>query len=250
MKKSLVSLLSLFLVTAAVFAQPKMGGAPGSPAGGVDAAMAKLFGATAAFSATAEIVVTGRGNDATMTALMAMLDGNVRTELDMTKMKSAQLPPNAAQSMAQMGMGKIVTIALAKENKVLMIYPGLEAYVDMPTDKLAAEAAGKEPKIEKTAMGEETIDGRKTTKNKVVVTDAANRQQTFFTWNAPDLKDFPVRIQMQEDGSTVVITYRDIKTDKPDKALFTVPDTYTKHANYMALMQAAAMRMMGGAGGK
>jgi hypothetical protein len=248
MKKSLVSLLSLLLTTAAVFAQPKMGGAPGSPSTGVEAAMVKLFGKTTAFSATTEIVVTGRGNDATMIAQTAMLDGNVRTELDMTKMKSAQMPPNAAQSMAQMGMGKIVTIALAKENKVLMIYPGLEAYVEMPTDKLAESAADKEPKIEKTPMGEETIDGRKTTKNKVVITDSANRQQTFFTWNAPDLKDFPVRLQTEEDGSKIVMTYRDIKTEKPDKSLFTVPDTYTKHANYMALMQAAAMRMMGGAG--
>ena len=63
--------------------------APGSP-GGVDAAMAQLFGDVKAFSAMCNMRMLEKDDSEKMSAMMdfELLDGKMRVEVDLTKMKA------------------------------------------------------------------------------------------------------------------------------------------------------------------
>jgi hypothetical protein len=247
MKTSRLSLLVAVLAASSttVFAQ-----GPQGPSTGLNAAMTKLFGAHTAFSAKAEMQMKGGpSGDLSMTMDMAMLDGKTRSDIDMATMKSAQLPPNAVEAMQQMGMDRMAGISDPKASTTVLIYPGLQSYFEMPVPPAEAAANKEEYKIEKTELGRETVAGRATVKYKVTMTDSKGAKKEALMWSAPDLKDFPVKMETTEQGATVTITYSDVKLAKPDAALFAPPAGFTKHANQQALMQAAMMRMMGGAGG-
>ena len=75
-------------------------------------------------------------------------------------------------------------------------------YQSMPLAKGEAEALEKGLKVEKTALGKETIDGHACVKNKVVVKNEQGAVLEAITWNATDLKDFPLQIEMKEKDNT------------------------------------------------
>lgn len=230
-------------LSAAAFAQ-----APQMPGASVGSALTKIFGNHTSFTGKADVQMRGgRGGDTSMTMDIAILDGKVRSEIDMANMKSAQLPPDAVQGMKQMGMDRMASIVKPDENKMCLIYPGLKACAEVTLAPKEAEALKENHKIEKTAMGKETIDGRATVKHKVKITDGAGNVQDALMWTATDLKDFPVKIELVENGATMTIVYKDVKLGKPDAALFEPPKDFTRHATVQALMQAAMMKMIGGA---
>jgi len=212
--------------------------------------MTKLFGAHTAFSARAEMQAKGGPTgDMSMMMEFALLDGKTRSDIDMSTMKSAQLPPNAVEAMQQMGMGRMVGINDPKASTMMLIYPGLESYLEVPVPPAEAAASKEDYKIEKTELGKETVAGRATVKYKVTMTDSKGTTKEALMWTAPDLKDFPVKMESNDQGATVTMTYSEVKFTKPDAALFAPPAGFTKHASQQGLMQAAMMRMMGGAGG-
>lgn len=223
--------------------------APQGPATGLNAAMTKLFGQHTAFSTKAEMQMTGGPTgDMSMAMDMAMLDGKTRSDIDMSTMKSAQLPPNAVQAMKQMGMDRIAGISDPKADTMLLIYPGLQSYVEMTVPPAEAAANKEDYKIERTELGKETVAGRTTVKYKVTMTDSKGAKKEALLWSAPDLKDFPVKMQTTDQGATVTVTYTEVKFTKPDAALFKPPADFTKHDSVQGVMQGAMMRMMGGAG--
>jgi hypothetical protein len=250
--KTLPLLLALAVTAAPLLAQSPGGGAPQS---GANAALLKLFGNVTAFTAKSEIQMTPqpgaapkRGAPAgpmSMTATTAVRDGSMRTEVDMTTVQGGQFPPQAMASLKNMGMDRVVTVVRKESKNLLVIYPGLKGYVEMPMDNKEAELMGLNLDIEKTETGRETVAGHETVKYRVVMKDGSKPVREMTLWAAPELKDFPVRIEMTEEGNLVRMTYTDIKLEAPDAALFKAPEGFTKHADLMALMQAGAMRMMG-----
>lgn len=238
------------LAAATVFAQPGgRGGMSGPP--GMSAGMVKFFGDNKAF--TAKLVTTmqspSQSGPMSMEMTMAMLDGKTRVEMDMTKMKGSGMPPNRMAQMKQMGMDKTVNIIRPDEKMTYSVFPGLQAYAEMPmTDKQMADARD-DSKIEKTSLGKETIDGHPCEKNKVTVTNEKGDKHEVLVWNATDLKNFPIQMQMDENGSTIVMKFTDIKLEKPDVALFNPPSDFTKYSNTQTMMQAEMMKRAGGGGG-
>jgi outer membrane lipoprotein-sorting protein len=45
-------------------------------------------------------------------------------------------------------------------------------------------------------------------------------------WNAGDLKDFPLQIEMKEKGNTVRMHFTQLQFTKPDPQKFEVPAAY------------------------
>ncbi|MBC8001795.1 MAG: hypothetical protein H7X97_04325 [Opitutaceae bacterium] len=131
-----------------------------------------------------------------------------------------------------------MTITTPAQKTILMIYPNLKSYAEMPVPDQGA-GSEKEPKIEKTEIGKETVDGRATVKNKVVITDGAGKATEMTVWNAPDLKDFPVKIEMVERGNQITIVYKDIKSGKPEAKLFEAPADFKKYGSPQELMMEA-----------
>jgi hypothetical protein len=96
----------------------------------------------------------------------------------------------------------------------------------MPLTKEDIDAFEKGLKLEKSPLGKETLDGHDCMKNKVVVTDTNGPVLQAVTWNAADLKDFPLQIEMKEKGNTVRMHFTQLQFTKPDPQQFDVPPAY------------------------
>lgn len=241
MKKILSTLILAALGTAA-FAQP------GGPAPfGINAALLNFFGTTRAFSSKADVRLTDKAGKeiSRLPMQMFLLDGKMRAEMDLSLMKGGQMPPEATLMLKQAGMDKMVSVILPDRQVTLVIYPGMQAYAEVPMTK-EESSSDKDVKIEKTAAGQETIDGHPCVKNKISITDAKGKTTEGMVWNASDLKDFPLRVEMKEKDNLVTIQYTEPKFDKPETKLFEAPAGFTKHANVQQMMQTAMMKLIGG----
>lgn len=216
---------------------------------GLDAAMAKLFGNNNAFTATATArLVDEKGNETmSMPMTYALLDGKIRSEIDMTQVTSKDMPAEAGATLKKMGVDKMVSIVRPDKQRQFVIYPSLRAYAEMPISKGQASAAtdGEDYKIESTKLGAETVNGHPCVKNKVTISVKGSEPQEAIVWNASDLKDFPIKIQTQQTGGgALVMTYSNIKLEKPDAKLFEPPAGFEKYDNVQTLLQAAMMKML------
>lgn len=243
-----------------VHAQFGAGGA-GGPAGGMGAGpqgpdlsgtMARFFGEHTAFSATMVMQVKpAKGNDeATMPGKLDFDQGKSRWEMEMSELKSAQMPPQAAAMMKNMGLSKVIVITTPEKKKTWLIYPDKKACVDMPLNPDQTASASAKPedyKIESTELGKETVDGHPCVKNKMTVTDKAGNKQEATVWNATDLKKFPVKLaHVDKQGNAVTMSFKDVTTTKPAATRFEIPAGFTKYGNIMELMMSSMGGMMPG----
>jgi hypothetical protein len=232
------------IAISAVGARAQMPGA-GGPAG-MNAAMAKLFGDLKAFSAKAEVqVLDGSQKEiATMPMDFSLLDGKIRVEMDMTQAKIASMPPGAATQLKQMGMAQVVSIVRPDKKQIFVVYPEQKAVMTMP---LGADAATeKETKLDKTELGKETIDGHSCVKNKVVIDDGKGQKVEATTWEATDLKKFPIRIQTKDRENSSILNFKNVQFAKPEASSFDPPAGYTQYNSPQELMQSIMSKMTQG----
>ena len=210
--------------------------------------LAKLFGKTSAFSATAAITFkksAGRELPA-MQITYAMLDGKVRTDIDLAKM-GGEMPADGLAQMKQLGMDRMAHIYLPATKASYMVYPGLKSYCELSSPAVAGGPAGAEPKIEKTDLGKETVEGHACNKAKLIITDEQGRKVEALVWHATDLKDFPIKSEMTtDDGAVVTTVFSNINQSKPDAALFALPSDYTRYGSMQELMMGNMGRLMPG----
>ena len=247
MKKHLPILVATILCFGLSPAFSQFGPRPGGPAGlNLSVSMAKLFGDNSAFTANLEIRA-GQGADLTIVpGILSATDGKVRFEMDMSQMKGGHIPPSAVSQMKAMGMDKIVMIARPDKKITWLLYPGLQAYAEMPNQDPDAGKAASDFTAVTTELGRETVDGHACTKNKVVVSDKDGNKHESTVWNAPDLKNFPVQIAMAQDGNVNTMLFKNVKLEKPDSGQFDPPSSYTKYENMQALIQQEMMKHISG----
>jgi hypothetical protein len=211
---------------------------PGTGSGGINAALTKLFGKVNAFTAQVEVQVLDKSQTEVVNTPMdfAVLDRKIRVAVDMSQMRNKQAPPGYATALKQMGMAQVTSIIRPDKKLIYIVYPDQKCYLTMslPTEN----ADEKEPKIQKTALGKETIDNHPCVKNQVVLSDDKGQSLEATTWNATDLKDFPVQIQTTEKDQTSIMHFRDVRFEKPDPALFEPPADYQKYKDQQELLTA------------
>jgi hypothetical protein len=220
----------------------------GRPGGGpqMNAATAKLFGDQQTFSADLEVILN-QGQEMTLPGKMAFDNGKARMEMNMGEAKGGAMAQNAAQ-MKAMGMDQIVMIMRPDQKASYMVVPGMKAYAPAPeSDSGSTNIAAF--KLENTKLGEETVDGKECVKNKAVVTDDQGKKHEFTVWNAKSLKDFPVKIQMKQEGMDVTTLFKDVKFSKPDSGQFNPPSDFKKYDDFMTMMQQEVMKRMQQQGG-
>jgi hypothetical protein len=209
--------------------------------------LGKVFGKNTAFSATAHTTIKTAGGSElpAMEFSYAMLDGKVRTEMDLMKMHGSSMPPEATGQMKQIGMDRTVHIFLPEKKTAYMIYPSMKAYTEMNTAQVTGQKDGHEPKIEKTDLGKETVDGHPCLKSKVVVTDEDGRKLESLVWQAADLKDFPIQTQItSEEGAVITTKFQDINQNKPSASLFEPPVEFKRYASMQELMMGNMQHMV------
>jgi uncharacterized protein DUF4412 len=232
----------LFAPTQLIHAQGRGGG----PSAGMDSALARLFGKNFSFSATADMKMLDASRNQTLAMIckMAARDGNLRNDIDLGTASGSSLPAQGMAQMKLMGMDHTINLTRQDQNRVYLIYPGMKSYVEMPISK-DTNAVHADPKMTKTALGKETIDGHPCAKAKVTIAGDNGKDQTMIIWEASDLKDFPIQISMDLRNSSMVIHFRDIQLEKPDSKLFDPPTDYTKYTDMGQMMMQMMSKMRG-----
>jgi hypothetical protein len=192
MKQITFAILGGLSLVSVSFAQ--MGGPPPDPC----AALGKFFTKDVAFTAAAKVVSTGKkkSDNSTMTMFFAVSGGNLRNEMDLTKMSGMRA--SDLDGMKQMGMDKMVVLKLADKQAAYLVYPNLQSYCDMPTGK----KGNTEGKVDKTELGKDTVENHPCTKSKLIFTNNDGQTSEAFVWEATDLKNFPIQYQTVDDGQT------------------------------------------------
>jgi hypothetical protein len=240
-KQTLVRFIAAIALACSVHAQPGHMSGPN-----FNGSTAKLFGQNTAFSATVEVqITTPQGQTMSMPGKLAFDSGKSRYEISIGDAKGTQMQPGMAEHLKAMNMDTTITITRPDKQTSSVVYPGLSAYIESPLQDPDAAKADSSFKMDSTELGKETIDGHPCVKNKVVVTNDAGKTHESTVWNATDLKNFPVKIEMVEQAHTMTMLFKDIKTSKPDAALFDPPADDKKYDNLSALMQAEMMKRMG-----
>ncbi len=241
--------LALPLLAATLLALPARAQITSPGQTGLNAAMTKLFGDVTAFSARTEVrMLDKQGKESMrMTMNFALLDGKMRAEIDLAQIKTADMPPEAAASLKQMGMDKMVSVVRPDRKSTLVIYPSLSAFAEVPMSPEDAADLEKKYKVTRTKTGRETIDGHPCDKSKVMVIGDKNEKHEAIVWTATDMKDFPIQMQMNQAEATIVMLYKDVKLARPDAKQFDAPAGFAKHESIEKLMQGAMLKAFGGA---
>src|SRR5678815_5362342 len=102
---------------------------PGGSQPGVNAVLLQLFGNATAFSAKIDVRMLDERQKESMSTAMdfALLNGNMRIELEMSKMKSKELPAETIGQFKTLGMDKMVTIVRPDKKEALLVYPALQS---------------------------------------------------------------------------------------------------------------------------
>jgi hypothetical protein len=214
---------------------------------GVSASLVKLFSDFPGFTARAELQVLDKAGKEWLSTPMifAVLGAQLRAEIDLTKAKNEEVAASAA-ALKQMGMAEVVSIVRPDKKLVYVLFPKVESCLEMPIPKEESDTMDKNTKVEKTPLGKETVGGHPCVKNKIVVKSDKGPLLEATTWNATDLKDFPVQIESREKENTSVILFKDIQLSKPDPSKFEVPANYARYKNQQDLMMGLTRKAAGG----
>jgi hypothetical protein len=190
---------------------------------GVNSAMIKLFGDNA-FTAQAEVKVMNSNHVVwlQMPSALASADTKLRLDVDVKLIKSSSMAPAMVAMFQQAGKDRVTSVIRPDKKMTYIIYPNAHTYAGLPLSAADADIAGQ--KVEKKALGKETMDGHPCVRNQSTVKNAKGTvllQAT--TWNASDLKDFPIQIEMKENGSSTTMHFMNVNLAKPDPRLFDIP---------------------------
>jgi hypothetical protein len=201
--------------------------APGAPSG-INAAFVKLFGAVNSFTARVETQMFDPSQKELVRMPMdfAVLDNQVRLEINLAQARSKEFTASTLAGLKQAGMDRVVSVFRPDKKATYIIYPGVQSYLILPLAKGEAEALEQGLTLGKSALGKETIDGHPCVKNKVTVRNDKGPVLEAVTWNAADLKDFPLQIQMNQKDNKVLMRFSQVRLVKPDAKQFDLPPDY------------------------
>ena len=249
MKQFLASLCASLLIAAPALHAQHATGIPAinSQAPFLAAALSEFFSDTRAFTAGVELTLPAKegGESLKLPFGVAMADGKMRWELNLANVKSADLPPEAITGIKDMGLDRMFFIYLPGKPLTLAL-PGMKSYVEMALPKTEAvqqQAQEKIGRLEKREIGRENIAGQPTVKYAVKI---PGDDGIATVWQATNLQNLPVKIAITKDKQTYQLQLSNIKLGQPDAAYFTVPAGFAKQTDLSAVIQAAAMKSLGG----
>jgi hypothetical protein len=244
------AVVALTVVAHAQFPGP--GGGPGRALGGparvpIQGGMVKLFENHKAFTANVLMQTQFGGSVITMPGKLSFLDRKMRFEMDTTRMTGGNLPPGALEQMKAMGMAEVISIARPDKKENYIVYPGLKAYAAMPAEESASSQDSTE--LKKTEVGKEPVNGRPTTKYKVMVKDDSGKDQEVHLWSDAELKGFPVKIEVVSEAGPSTVTFSDVKLARPEDSLFDPPADLQRNTDVGTMMREAMMKRFSAPGG-
>ena len=236
---------ALLLATGVAPAPARAQGVGGASSALNNAAVLTLFGKNNSFTARVEIKAFDKSNKETTSMPLSfnMLDGKIRMEVDMAEMRSTEQPDPALAYAKQLGMDHLIAIVRPDKKADLIIYPKTSAYAEVPMSPEEIADLDKKYTLATTKVGTEKLNGHSCVKNNVTLTGEKGEKQGFLVWNATDLKDFPVQIQIPSPDNTVVMTFKEVKLVKPEARTFEAPAGLTKYDSAERLVRALTVKI-------
>jgi hypothetical protein len=203
-----------------------------------------LFGPHTNFSTKAELrVLDANQKERIFTPLeLARADSRFRVQIDTTQIRNRALPTNSAAGMKQLGLDRVINLTRPDRQLNYAIFPTLRAYIRTPFATNAAAAARIAPRVERSLLGREKLDGRDCAKLKVILTEPRGQRSEFTVWEAASLRAFPVQIATRDGADTVVLRFRQIKLARPDAKDFEPPANYRSFTDVRAFMTSVLER--------
>lgn len=127
---------------------------------------------------------------------------------------------------------RMAFIEIAAEKRVYTLYPELKKYMDAELVK----PRGKEVRIDRERLGEETIDGHRCVRYRITITPEDGKPYGGLIWEAKNLDNFVIKAEFEEQGVKSVIELRNVKFVTPPAVLFQVPKGFDRASNMMELM--------------
>ena len=154
-------------------------------------------------------------------------DSTMETEGGMT-MKSRIYSAPGKQRMEMGGADGNVSI-IRKDKKVMWQLMG-DMYMEMPLDQSGSQDP-HDMDIQQTAVGEETVNGVKTTKYKVIATKKDGSKFGGFFWTTKDHITVKMDLLSKEGDKKMRMSQEltNLKIGKQDPKLFEIPPGYTKN---------------------
>jgi hypothetical protein len=197
--------------------------------------LGRFVGKDLTFRAIAHTVIATNGIEVqAMDMDYAMADGKVRSEIDLSK-SSGNFPPQMVEQVKSMGMDRTVFISLPDQNTSYIVYPAKQAYVEQPIAR-AGPAEPPQSRIERTRLGTDQVDGHPCVTARVVMTDSAGRRSEALVWEATDMKNFPIQVQITDNGTTITTRFTNVNTQRPEAAMFEPPPDFKRYNSLQELM--------------
>ncbi len=180
----------------------------------------------------------------TMPMKLAKREDRLRMDLDLSAVKGAGMSLQSLNSLRSVGMAKIVNLMRKGTNTMEILFPDLKFHTRVVLPE--SELMDGEASIAKKPAGRDLVNGYSCTKQVVTVTSPGAKPSEVLTWEAADLKGFPVRILIQDGQATVVMNFREVKLTAPQPGQFEVPPGSRFFDSLPALMQTASDQAMRG----
>lgn len=156
-------------------------------------------------------------------------DITMETEGGMTM--KARLYHTVSKERMEMGGSEGMATITRKDKKVVWQLMG-EMYMEMPMDSANASGMDGFDIVEQSEVGQETINGMKTTKSKVVAVkkDGSGKFGGFF-WTTKEGITMKMDLLSKEGDKKIRMASElaNLKIEKQDPALFEIPASYTKN---------------------
>ena len=237
----LYSFTVLFLVCGLVngSAQPFRPKPPPSPeppgALNFSGSLSRVFADQKFFSADLTVQISKEfGATLSVPGKMSYSEGNSRVESDLTRAKGLEYSPEMLDQMKGSGLAKTITISRLQEHKNCTIYPELYSYVEK-LDAKPFDSARVLVKVDE--VGRETTAGHPCVKNTIRIASPQAAPEEFTVWNATDLKNFPIRVEMARSRAKVVLIFDHVLFEKPDPKLFEPPPDYVGFESVKSMLE-------------
>jgi len=139
---------------------------------------------------------------------------------------------SGAKDASQSPMSKMIMLNRGDKKTAYTLYPNVQKYM-VHTD---AEERDEKPKVEKTKVGSETIDGHPCDKFKVVITYKSEKPQEGFIWNARDLGGMTIRSEVENKDFKMTTDLKNIVLKSSPASVFDIPQGYTESKDFMEIM--------------
>ncbi|MBI5799387.1 MAG: hypothetical protein HZA92_01495 [Verrucomicrobia bacterium] len=207
----------------------------------MDTTLARLFAGMKSITATGEFELSvtnaAKVEVTTLPLTMHLIEGRVRTELDLTPVpvRIDSVGPFAA--LRAVGINRVVTLTMSAINLRLtqQLFPDAKAYITLP---LPDEDIPAMIRMEKVSLGKDPVNGMEKFMATLTYTNGEKRAARL--WQTTAAAPHPAQVQFDVGVSLITIRIRKVESIAEPAlatALFQIPTNYFKWTDVGQMLQ-------------